>query len=165
MLTQYHVPVSLCFLATDLPILINVESAATLYQKQPNKYHLVLKADFSPQATNQLIWLELSSSRVIMTVQGDNQLNYRHFWEKGVYGTSRYWLNQDSLETKSGFCLPNYTRSLDMEQSGLPRSLRVEYELWSHLPQILPPGVENNYLQKSKKICLGHYVLHLEIEH
>jgi hypothetical protein len=45
MLTQYHLPVSLCFLSTDLPILTTIETAATLYQRNRDKYHLVLRAN------------------------------------------------------------------------------------------------------------------------
>lgn len=147
MLTQYHLPVSLCFLSTDLPILTTLETAATLYRKDKNQYHLVLNADISPDATNQLLWLELSPYRVIMTVQGNSQLSYRHFWERGVYGTSRYWLNDANLDIHKSFTLRNYTRSLELGKSSLPESLRLDYELWSD------------------RVCLGHYVLHLEIEY
>ncbi|ELR97831.1 hypothetical protein [Gloeocapsa sp. PCC 73106] len=141
MLTQYHLPVSLCFLSTDLPILTTLDTAATLYRNHKDHYHLVLKADISPEASDQLLWLELSPYRVVMTVQGHNQLSYRHFWERGIYGTSRYWVNDNS------FTLRNYTRSLNLEKSPLPENLKINYELWSG------------------KICLGNYVLQLEIQY
>ena len=145
MLTQYHLPVSLCFFSTDLPILTTVETAATLYHKDKNKYHLVLKANLSPGDGEQLIWLELSPYRVVMTLQANNQLCYRHFWEKGIYGTSRYWLNQTDSGINQSLNLRNYTRNLTLDRHHLPRHLRLDYELWS--PQV----------------CLGHYLIHLDI--
>lgn len=147
MLTQYHLPVSLCFLSTDLPILATIETAATLYKKDTDKYHLLFNADIVPEVDSQLLWLELSPYRVIMTVQGNNKLNYRHFWEKGVYGSSRYWLNEPETTVNSCLHLRNYTRDLEMTGSYLPERLRLEYELWSN------------------KVSLGHYVLHLEIDY
>ena len=147
MLTQYHLPVSLCFLSTDLPILTTIETAATLYQRNKDKYHLVLRANLSCEGSDQLIWLELSPYRVVMTLQSHEQLCYRHLWEKGVYGTSRYWLNQEECHLHNAIILRNYTRNLSLNYDHLPKSLRLDYELWS--PQV----------------CLGHYVLHLELEY
>lgn len=145
MLTQYHLPVSLCFLSTDLPILTTVETAATLYHKDKDKYHLVLKANLSPDISEQLIWLELSPYRVVMTLQTNEQLSYRHFWQKGIYGTSRYWLNQSDSGINTSINLRNYTRNLELDRHHLPTSLRLDYELWS--PQV----------------CLGHYIIRLDI--
>ncbi len=147
MLTQYHLPVSLCFLSTDLPILTTIESAATLYHKDRDKYHLVLKGSLSPDSQEQLIWLEISPYRVVMTLQDRHQLCYRHFWEKGIYGRSRYWLNQENFGTDHSILLRNYTRNLELTRNPLPERLRLDYELWS--PQVR----------------LGHYVIHLEIEY
>ena len=82
-----------------------------------------------------------------MTMQGKDRLAYRHYWERGVYGISRYWLNGSDDREGQSFRLRNYTRSLQLEGSPLPKHLRVEYELWS------------------EKVLLGHYVLHLEVYH
>lgn len=168
MLAHRRLPVCLSFLSTDLPILQTVETSATLYQKDREKFHLLLTQEDYPQSLkedspssapkNRLIWLEISPYRVVMTMQGNGLLNYRHFWEKGVYGTSRYWLKSNSA-TESNFqatstsyqqdCLRlrNFTRSLELEGHPLPAHLRVEYELWSD------------------KLRLGHYILDLEIHH
>lgn len=166
MLAHRRFPVCLSFLSTDLPILQTVETSATLYQKDREKFHLLLtQEDYSPSENsldhtvkNRLIWLEISPYRTVMTMQGNRLLNYRHFWEKGVYGTSRYWLKSNSTTqlhlqvTSTSYqqdCLRlrNFTRSLELEGDPLPKHLRVEYELWSD------------------KLCLGHYVLDLEIHH
>ncbi len=167
MLVHRRLPVCLSFLSTDLPILQTVETSATLYQKDREKFHLLLHQEDYPQSItetnssnapkNRLIWLEISPYRVVMTMQGNGHLNYRHFWEKGVYGTSRYWLNDNSPEnlkqTTTSNSLNNYlrmrnfTRNLQLEGKPLPEHLRVEYELWSD------------------KLQLGHYVVHLEIHH
>jgi hypothetical protein len=72
-------------------------------------------------------------------------LSYRHFWEKGVYGVSRYWLNSNSQDNSS-IRLRNFTRSLKLEGHPLPTSVQVEYELWS------------------AKLPLGSYIFHLDID-
>jgi hypothetical protein len=82
-----------------------------------------------------------------MTVQGQNRVSYRHFWERGVYGFSRYWLNGTSPEQINSLRLRNYTRHLRLEGSPLPKTLQVEYELWSG------------------QIKLGFYFWHLNIHH
>ena len=94
---------------------------------------------------NKLIWLEISANRVIMTMQGQGRFSYRHFWEQGVFGVSRYWLNAESSQPGDAFRVRNYTRSLQLEGNNLPEYLRLEYELWSD------------------KLILGHYVLHLQV--
>ena len=158
MLAHHRKPVCLSFISTDLPILASVETAATLYQKDKERFHLLLSqpaklesADPTPPepTTNnkQLLWLELSPNRAILTMQENGRLGYRHFWEQGVYGTSRYWLHSDTPGTNGSFRLRNFTRSLSLKGSPLPSSLRLDYELWSD------------------KVQLGHYVLHLEIYH
>jgi hypothetical protein len=164
MLAHHRIPVSLSFMSTDLPILHTIETAATVYQKDQQKFHVLLSQDYYPQSVtdndlkpkNRLIWLEISPYRVVMTMQGNGQLNYRHFWEKGVYGTSRYWLknnptspsfNAPSINTNDYLRLRNFTRDLKLEGSPLPDYLRLEYELWSD------------------KLPLGHYVIHLEMHH
>ncbi|MBE9222890.1 hypothetical protein IQ215_09300 [Cyanobacterium stanieri LEGE 03274] len=161
MLTQ-HRPVSISYLSTNLNLLAQLTTIATIYQRQENTFHLVLKnVDFhgvernrgNNQASNNpsthhknLIWLEISPYRVIMTQQHQSQLNYRHFWEKGVYGVSRYWLNtKEEKFNNHKIYLRNYTRNLTMIGGKIPESLRIDYELWT-----------NN-------LNLGHYILHLEI--
>lgn len=151
MLAYHRRPVCLSFISTDLPILSTVETAATLYQKGKEQFHLLLhqsrvsvdKSETSNE--DRLLWLEISPYRVIMTVQANGKSGYRHFWEQGIYGMSRYWLHSYSEQESSCFLLSNYTRSLKLEGYHLPQRLRVEYELWS------------------EKVQLGHYIFHLEI--
>ena len=137
-----------------------VETDATLYQKDSDHFHLLLteplvmdglqdrdEAKSSAPPTPRLLWLELSPYRVIMTMQGNGRFSYRHYWEQGVYGVSRYWLQAASSVRKDQFQLRNYTRSLALEGQGLPHHLRVEYELWSN------------------KVQVGHYVMNVDIQH
>ncbi|AIE73275.1 hypothetical protein D082_07460 [Synechocystis sp. PCC 6714] len=155
MLTHHRRPVCLSLISTDLPILSTLETAATLYQKDLHRFHLLLHQEkdecsgasqgISPPT--QLLWLELSPQRIVLTRQGDSQFSYRHFWEQGVYGISRYWLNEQERHLSDSFRLQNYTRDITLRGAPLPEFLRVEYELWA------------------AKQCLGHYVLHLEIYH
>jgi hypothetical protein len=172
MLTHHRKPVCLSFVSTDLPIWSVVEAAATLYQKDQERFHLLLtepmiqdqaiaveRADapasglgtpghetLPPIPAPRLLWLEISPYRVIMTMQGNGRFSYRHFWEQGVYGVSRYWLQSDLLSGSGQMRLRNFTRSLKLEGDALPHRLRIEYELWS------------------EKVQLGAYVLNLEIE-
>lgn len=164
MITEYR-SVSLSYLSTNLSLLAHLDTIATVYQRQQDTYHLVLsdvdlagvdelslaKEIVQPSTSKfkNLIWLEVSPYRVIMTQQNQSQLNYRHFWEKGVYGISCYWLNQniDAQMTKTKMQLRNFTRSLSLTRgASLPNSLRIEYELWTN------------------SLNLGHYILHLEIK-
>ena len=78
-------------------------------------------------------------------MQANASLNYRHFWEQGVYGTSHYWLNNQQPECDR-IRLRNFTRRLTLIGRPLPQLLRVEYELWS------------------EKVQLGTYILNLEIQ-
>jgi hypothetical protein len=161
MLTQ-HRPISISYLSTNLNLLSHLTTVATLYQRNRESFHLVLKnVDFHevekltgdndqevPVKYNSknLIWLEISRHRIVMTQQHETKLNYRHFWEKGVYGVSRYWLNsQDEQLKNQKIYLRNFTRNLTMIGGDIPESLRIDYELWS-----------NN-------LNLGHYILHIEI--
>jgi hypothetical protein len=158
MLTQHRIPVCLSLLSFDLPVWSVVETDATLYQKDSDHFHLLLTeplvmdgwqgtAEALVPPTPRLLWLELSPHRVIMTMQGNGRFSYRHCWEQGVYGVSRYWLQAASSIRKDQFQLRNYTRSLALEGQGLPHHLRVEYELWSD------------------KVQVGHYVMNVDIEH
>lgn len=162
MLTHHRKPVSLSLVSTDLPIWSLVESAATLYQKDRERFHLLMTepaiqdlertdapaiATASTTSKARLLWLEISPHRVIMTMQGNGKVSYRHFWERGSYGLSRYWLQSESLKTVGQMRLRNYTRNLTLVGDSLPEHLRLEYELWS------------------EKLQLGHYILNLEIHH
>lgn len=147
-------------MALDLPLWSVIETTATLYDRGQQKFHLLLTepriqtaestshevATLPLIATPRLLWLELSPYRVVMTMQGNNQLSYRHFWENGVYGLNRYWLQED-LQNREQLRLRNYTRSLMLTGDPLPAHLRIEYELWSY------------------QLQLGKYVLNLEIQH
>ena len=153
MLTQNRLPVSLSLLSTDLPLLNTIKTEAVIQQNSPEKFHILLNASDIPcsiadcdlQSHNrQLLWLELSPARAIMTVQGIGHFAYRHFWEKGVYGKSQYWLNNDAHPQ---FLLRNYTRDFQLTRKRLPHYFRLEYELWAG------------------KLKMGHYALHLEIYH
>ncbi|MCT7974973.1 hypothetical protein [Laspinema olomoucense] len=161
MLTHRRKPVSLCLISTDLPLWSVVETAATLYQKDQERFHLLLTEpalwDFPESAateevstlptaiTSRLLWLEISPYRVIMTMQGNGPFSYRHQWERGMYGTSRYWLQNETDGTNGQLRMRNYTRSLTLSGRPIPEHLRLEYELWS------------------QNVQLGHYILNLEI--
>jgi len=161
MITEYR-SVSLCYLSTNLSLLANLDTIATIYQPKENTYHLVLSNvdytqvnDFPTEKTlssstskaKNLIWLEISPYRVIMTQQNQHELNYRHFWEKGVYGISRYWLNNNNniKDTQEKIQLRNFTRNLTVTGKSIPSTLRIEYELWTN------------------GLNFGNYILHLEI--
>jgi hypothetical protein len=163
MLTHHRRPVCLSLVSTDLPVWSTIETAATLYQKDQERFHLLLSEpalpEWEPEQTTtgdtkqpkskplRLLWLEISPYRVIMTMQENGRLSYRHLWEQGIYGISRYWLLGDSLKGFESLRLRNYTRSLKLEGRPLPQHLYLEYELWSD------------------KIQLGRYVLNLQIHH
>lgn len=164
MLTHQRKPVSLSLVSTDLPLWSVVETAGTLYQKDSDRFHLLLhepaivdrtfsddcceQISILPTATKpRLLWLEISPYRVVMTMQGNGKYSYRHGWERGMYGLSRYWLQGDSLTTPEQLRLRNFTRQLTLTGKPEPRHLRLEYELWSG------------------KVQLGQYILNLEIHH
>jgi hypothetical protein len=156
----HHTPVCLSVTAYDLPLWSIVETNATLYQREPERFHLLLTEpliqDFQAEtgkasptvtaATPRLLWLEISPYRVIMTMQGNGNFSYRHFWEQGVYGLSRYWLQGNDVVENNQIRLRNFTRSLYLKGKPLPNHLRVEYELWTNQVQI------------------GHYVMNVEIQ-
>ena len=162
MLAHNSNTVYLSLLSTNLPLWHIIEGRASLYQKDRDKFHLLLqqkssrssvlvtkdedKAISPNNSQEELLWLEISPYRTIMTMQSQGKLSYRHFWEKGVYGTSRYWLNGESPEKSSSLRLRNFTRYLKLEGKPFPTSLQIEYELWS------------------AQLQLGCYVLHLDID-
>lgn len=160
MLTHHRKPVCLSLVSTDLPIWSVVETSATLYQKDRDRFHLLLSEPAIEQlpvsdthnsiggAANRagrLLWLEISPYRVIMTMQGNSRLSYRHLWEKNIYGLSRYWLQNDLSQGQVR--LRNFTQSLTLDGHPLPEHLRLEYDLWS------------------ERVHLGRYILNLEIHH
>jgi hypothetical protein len=143
MLTHHRKPVSLSLVSTDLPLWSVVETAGTLYQKDRDRFHLLLhepaildrqvpdesdeygeQVAILPTTTKpRLLWLEVSPYRVIMTMQGE------------------------SLATPEQLRLRNFTRNLTLTGKPEPEHLRLEYELWS------------------EKVQLGRYILNLEIHH
>jgi hypothetical protein len=167
MLTQHRIPVCLALVSTDLPICTGVETVATLYPKGQECFHLLLAEPsvqeeeidsdshdifqdipFTVAATTpRLLWLEFSPYRASMTMQGNGQFSYRHFWERGVYGSSCYWLQNNFPRLNSQIRLRNFTRDLTVQGNSLPKSLRINYELWS------------------ENLRLGHYVLSLDIQY
>ncbi|MGK7889248.1 MAG: hypothetical protein AB4042_07930 [Leptolyngbyaceae cyanobacterium] len=166
-----------------MPIWSSLETSATFYQKTPEQFHVLLTEPTfhsypnhssawaiptsswesaltsSPSAsepstsdpsapsgdTPRLLWLEISPYRVTMTMQGNGRFSYRHSWEQGTYGSNRYWLQGDHLEQSGQIKLRNFTRSLALTGGENPERLRLEYELWS------------------QTLCLGHYVMSLDI--
>ena len=82
-----------------------------------------------------------------MTMQGNGEYSYRHLWERGMYGISRYWIQNKTDGATDQMRLRNYTRSLTLTGRPIPDYLRLEYELWSG------------------KVQLGRYILNLEIHH
>jgi hypothetical protein len=161
MLTYPRKPVTFSLMAIDLPVWSSIETAATLYQKDTERFHLLFSepvlerekrsvvASPLPPNRTRLLWLDISPYRLTMTTQGQGHFSYRHLLERGVYGTSRYWLRDPDLghNRNHQLCFRNYTRSLEFDRNPLPSWLRVEYELWSH------------------QVQLGRYVLNLEIHH
>jgi hypothetical protein len=170
MLTYHRKLVNLSFSSIDLPIWSTTESMAYLYQKDRDKFHLLLRqqnessSNFTiddnrysetsdcalfkqPSARKELIWLEISPYKIVMTMQGKGKLSYRHFWEESLNGVSRYSLNGDSSDRTMSFRLRNFTRSLYLETNPLPKKLKIEYELWT------------------EKVQLGVYLLQLDIYH
>jgi hypothetical protein len=161
MLTHRRKPVSLSLISTDLPVWSTVDTAATLYQKDQDRFHLLLTEpaiyDFisgqnSPEVAtlpappkSRLLWLEFSPYRATLTMQGNGEYSYRHLWERGMYGISRYWIQDKVNGTNGQMRLRNYTRNLTLTGRPIPDYLRLEYELWSG------------------KVRLGCYILNLEI--
>lgn len=177
MLTRHQRSISLSLVCFDLPVWSVVESEATLYERDSQRFHVLLTepvvyehqaiddgvtAQGNPlgvdsdaqsfpslalpsfDATPRLLWFEISPSRVIMTMQGNGRFSYRHFWERGVYGLSRYWLQQDRVTNTNQIRLRNFTQQLSLTGLPLPDKLQIEYELWAN------------------RLCLGNYVLNLE---
>ena len=151
MLANRRNNVYLSFISTDLPLWNIIEGNASLYQKDFDKFHLLLEQNNLPQSqptssTKGLLWLEVSPSRVVLTMQSNGKFSYRHFWERGVYGISRYWFNANLPENCSSFRLRNFTRFLQFDCDPFLKSVQINYELWS------------------SQLKLGSYVLHLDFD-
>ncbi|MBM0742832.1 hypothetical protein JOY44_14645 [Phormidium sp. CLA17] len=168
MLTQLRRPIHLSFSSADGLLTSKIETVGTLYQKDDNRYHLVLieplVMDLGTRAhaleasavstltttavpTPRLLWIEFSPYRVSITMQGNGQFSYRHLFEPGVLGLSRYFLQDDSLYPNRELRLRNFTRNLHVKGNLLPSYLLLEYEL------------------RCDRLQLGQYTLSLEIHH
>ncbi|OUC12664.1 MAG: hypothetical protein B0A82_21230 [Alkalinema sp. CACIAM 70d] len=160
MLTHFRRPVCLSVMSADLAICSNVETVGTLYQRDAQRFHLLLTEPKVCEPWTQvehpglpsadqlrLIWIEMSPLRVTMTMQGNGKLSYRHLWERNAYGLSRYWLQGDAVGQSHQLQLRNFTVGLHLDGNPLPTSLALEYELWSAHSR------------------LGRYTLQLDIQH
>jgi hypothetical protein len=157
MLAHHRKSVCLSLIAVDLPLKSTIETAATFYRKDAERFHILLKQPAFPDRVSSvtplthendgLLWLELSARRVIMTMQGQGKLGYRHFWEKDGHGISRYWLQDETLDRNGSLQLRNFTHHLHLSGDDLPDRLRLEYQLYS------------------SKLPLGRYILSLDIQH
>ncbi len=163
MLTQLRRPVYLALSTVDSAFVSEIETVGTLYQKDCDRYHLVLteplvteRPELFPFSlpshataipTPRLLWIEFSPYRVTLTMQGNGQYSFRHVFEPGVYGTSCFWLCDDDLDLKAQMRLRNFTRCLHLKGNPLPRFLILEYELWA------------------ANLMLGQYRLELEVQH
>lgn len=168
MLTQLRRSIHLSFSSADGLLVSELETVGTLYQKESDRYHLVLTEplvmDWETRSqalaasaistltatavpTPRLLWIEFSPYRVTMTMQGNGQFNYRHLFEPGVSGLSRYFLQDDAMHPNREFRLRNFTRNLHVKGNPLPSYLLLEYEL------------------RCDRLLLGQYTLSLDIHH
>ncbi|MGI0486499.1 hypothetical protein ACN4EK_13755 [Pantanalinema rosaneae CENA516] len=154
MLTQHRKSVCVSLTSADLPICSELETVATLYQQDHDRFHLVLTEplvlDRDPILTDQflqpvqplpspvstvttprLLWLEFSPYRATLTMQGNGRFCYRHLFQLNMFGSSRYWLAAADSQPTEQFCLRNFTRFLHLKGNSLPRFLMLEYELWA----------------------------------
>ena len=155
MLVNRYQTVYLSFISTDLPVWNVIEAKATLYQKDRERFHLLLERQNLPHSVSTqergkteqgLFWLEISPYRVMLTMQSNGRLSYRHFWETGIYGVSRYCLNTKPDRPSQSLRFRNFTRYLKVNGDPFPKKVRIEYEMWSD------------------KVHLGSYILHLDLE-
>jgi len=153
-----HRSVCLYLLSTDLGICSKINTSATLYPREQEVFHLFIEGvDFptsrlkeektSPQGQKGVIWLEISSSRMVMTMQGQGNYSYRHHWEKGRPSRSYFWFNTQDGQEKHSFRVANFTQRLLLQGNTLPKLVHLDYEL----------GL--------KPVLLGKYSLSLEIYH
>lgn len=140
MLTHFRRAVSLSMASTDMPVWSKIETTATLYQRERDRYHLLITEPrisepslfgISEPDEMRLIWMELSPDRVVMTMQGNGNLSYRHYWENGKSGINRYWIQQDTIAHSHQLQLRNFTHSIELHNPSFPSELHLDYELWS----------------------------------
>ena len=152
MLTHYR-PACLSLICYDFPLWSITDTTATIYQYK-NYFSLILSEpeilDYEEKNVNILrpnrrLWLDIYTNRVVMTMKGNNQFQYRHLWELRKYATCRYWLENEKNQGLLPIRLRNYTRSLRLTKNNLPLTLHLEYDLWN------------------ETIHLGHYLLKLEV--
>ncbi|MDJ0648353.1 MAG: hypothetical protein QNJ60_06555 [Xenococcaceae cyanobacterium MO_188.B19] len=130
-----------------LPLKKPYESEGISYEKSRSRDKEFEEQRISPSQPKQnLLWLEISPYRVMLRMQNNNRFSYHHFWERGVYGISRYCFSSNDSEPSNSFRLRNYTRHLQLDYNPMPTSLQVQYELWS------------------ANLKLGTYLLHLDID-
>jgi hypothetical protein len=160
MLANRHttVTVNLSSISNDSPFGNTIETKASMWQKDAERFHLLLNQQQLPQSiatqgeakTDALqwgiFWLDISPYQVTMTMQSDGGLSYRHFWERGIYSMSKYCLNTESNLPSQSLILRNFTRSLIVKSDSCPRLVLIEYEIWS------------------VQLHLGSYILQLEID-
>ncbi|MGL6283426.1 MAG: hypothetical protein ACRC2J_13575, partial [Microcoleaceae cyanobacterium] len=53
MLTYHRLPVSLSIISTDLPVFSIIETAATIYQKENNRLHILLNEPSISEGTQR----------------------------------------------------------------------------------------------------------------
>jgi hypothetical protein len=155
MLVNRYETVYLSWISTDLPVWHTIETKASLYQKDCERFHLLLTQQNLPHSVSSsaehkahqgLFWLEISPYRVMMTMQSNGRLSYRHFWERGIYGVSRYCLNTSLDRPNQSLRFRNFTRCLKVDNDPFPKNLNIQYEMWS------------------KNVKLGSYIFNLNIE-
>lgn len=157
MLTYPRQPICLSLSSPELGINTRIETAATLYQKSAESFHLLLNAPpnamgwpvlegqlgsseirgdtrvgLSVAQSPRLLWLEISPYRLILTMQSNGQFSYRHWFERGIYGMSRYWLQDEELAQGGQMRLRNFTRQLQLDGSPVPTRIHLDYELWAN---------------------------------
>ena len=221
MLTHRRLPASLSLVSLDLPVRSAFETIVTLYQRAPQRFHVLIEvpgsgsdhsSDYSEhsastqarsqttnfpsnaantnaarssspaiEAQNRLLWLEISPNRAIFTSQSKAGLSYRHMWECGTYGISRYWLNtpNDILRDDLGTNLnpnPNLNTSLNTsalnsaqavnsgeEAPSLRMRLRNFTRSFELTGRDYPEHLRLEYELWSQQLKFGTYVLDLDI--
>lgn len=147
----HHLPVSLSLVGVDFPVWSSLHTNGTIYESQKGFSLMLSEPAIRDHEGTGLIppfrqlWLEVSRQRVVMTMQDQQESNYRHQWEVRSYRSSSYWLQSEKNKGHQPLRLRNYTHSLSWDSQSFPLQLRLEYDLWGD------------------KIHLGRYVLILEI--
>jgi len=90
--------------------------------------------------------VDFSPYRATVTMQGSSRFSYRHRFEPGVFGLSRYCLQDEQSALTQEFLLRNFTRNLHMKGHPYPQFLLLEYDLWTD------------------RMPLGRYLLQVEVQ-